>query len=228
MIVDRVKLLLSTQRALSWNVFPSLRAVCVESSENSFYVGFYCDGAITDDEIEHCEDSLDDIFSDFSYLIENEVGMVFETPIIRIDSPNPISLKGDWVYYRHEIPSLKFKPFDLIGLQRSSLTNRVKLFLSTIYGLLGNVFPALRAICGESSEQHIYLCFYYDGEISHEDQKLCENAIDSIKACWENLSENEIMVEFDIFVIRVDYPKQMTLRGDWVYRRYEKSPEVVT
>lgn len=224
MIIDRTDLLISVQRGLSWNVFPSLRAVCVESTENLIYVGFYCDGEVTDVEIDHCEDALSDIIADFSYLVEDEGGMEFETPIIRIDYPDPIPLRGDWVYYRHEDPSVDFKSFDLHSLGVTSQTNRVKLFLSTIYGLLGNVFPSLRAVCAEESENLIYICFYYDGEITDRDAQLCKRSIDRVIECYIHLSDGDKSIVFETPMMRMDYPQKMPLRGSWRYYRYEKTP----
>lgn len=223
MIVDKVDLLISAQRGLSYNVFPSLRAVCVESTENLIFVGFYCDGEVTDIEIEHCEDALDDIIADFSYLVEDEGGLEFETPIICIDYPNPIPLRGDWVYYRHENPSVDFKEFSLDGIGKTSLTNRVKLFLATIYGLLGNVFPSLRAVCAEESESLIYLCFYYDGEITDEDNQLCNHSIDRVLDYFTHLSEGDKSIAFKTQMLRLDYPQKMPLRGSWRYYRYEET-----
>lgn len=103
MIIDRVDLLLSTQRGLLGNVFPKLRAVCVNSTENLVFVCFYCDGEISEEEIEHCESTLDDIIADFCNLAkEGEEEVEFETPIIRLDYPKKMPLTGDWTYYRYE------------------------------------------------------------------------------------------------------------------------------
>ncbi len=98
MIINSVNLRLSAQRGLLGNVFPELRAVCVESTENLIYVCFYCDGEITPEIKEHCECVLDDITSDFCHIDKIE----FETPFIRLDYPKKMPLRGDWVYYRHE------------------------------------------------------------------------------------------------------------------------------
>ncbi len=38
--------------------------------------------------------------------------------------------------------------------------------LSAQRGLFGNVFQKLRAVCVESKENLIFVCFYCDGEIS--------------------------------------------------------------
>jgi hypothetical protein len=103
MVVDMVDLKLSTARGLLGHVFPTLRAVCVNSTENLIRVCFYCNGEITEDHTELCESVLDDVTSDFLHLIkEGEGGLEFETPIIRLDYPNKMPLVGEWVYYRCE------------------------------------------------------------------------------------------------------------------------------
>lgn len=103
MIVDIVDLKLSAQRALLGNVFPKLRAVCVNSSENLVYVCFYIDGEISDEEKELCECTLDDIMADFFMATAKEEDRLeFETPIVRLDYPQHPPLNGHWVYYRSE------------------------------------------------------------------------------------------------------------------------------
>lgn len=98
MIVDIASLELSAQRGLLGNVFPKLRAVCVNSTENLIFVCFYIDGEISEDETEFCESILDDVTADFC--IHDEIE--FETPIIRLDYPERPPLIGHWVYYRYE------------------------------------------------------------------------------------------------------------------------------
>jgi len=101
MLIDMVNLRLSAQRALLWNVFPKLRAVCVDSKENRIYVCFYCDGEISEEDKELCESVLDDIIADF-FITKEEDRIEFETPIIRMDYPKKMLLNGIWVFYRNE------------------------------------------------------------------------------------------------------------------------------
>ncbi len=102
MTIDRVDVLLSAQRSLLGNIFSKLRAVCVDSNENVIFANFYHDGEITDDERELCEHSIDQIIGDFFYISEDKSRIEFEMPIIRLDYPKKIPLRGDWVYYRYE------------------------------------------------------------------------------------------------------------------------------
>ncbi len=92
----------SALRGLLGRVFPKLRAVCVNSTENLIYVCFYIDGEISEDEAEYCEGALDDIIADFCHLTYNGKDIEFETPIVRLDYPQKPSLIGHWVYYRDE------------------------------------------------------------------------------------------------------------------------------
>lgn len=102
MIVNLSTVKLSTVSGLLGNVFPNLRAVCVDSRENLIYIGFYYDGELTNEEKECCESTLDQIFADCSYISEEKVPVNFETKILRLDYPKKMPLIGDWVYYRHE------------------------------------------------------------------------------------------------------------------------------
>lgn len=101
MSFDIVNLKLSAQRGLIGNVFPKLRAVCVDIKENLIYVCFYIDGNILEEEKECCESTLDNIIADFPLVVEGKETK-FETPMIRLDSPQKPPLVGYWVYFRNE------------------------------------------------------------------------------------------------------------------------------
>lgn len=105
MIVESVNLRLSAQRGLLGNVFPKLRAVCVNSTENLIFICFYCDGEISEDDKELCESTLDQVIADF-WIGEGENEIGFEAPIIPLNYPKKMPLNGHWVYYRHEDSSL--------------------------------------------------------------------------------------------------------------------------
>jgi len=97
----------------------------------------------------------------------------------------------------------------------------VNLKLSALAGLLGNVFPKLRAVCVNIDENIIYVCFYIDGEISEEDKECCESALDDIIADFPLESDGK-EIEFETPMIRLDYPQKPPLRGHWVYYRNEE------
>jgi hypothetical protein len=102
MIIDMVDLKLSTIRGLLGRVFPALRAVCINSTENLIQIYFYCDGEITNDKKKMCSSVLDQIVVDFDHLTQNENRLRFEAPVIRLDYPNKMPLTGSWIYYRYE------------------------------------------------------------------------------------------------------------------------------
>jgi len=89
--------------------------------------------------------------------------------------------------------------------------------LSAQRGLFGNVFQKLRAVCVESKENLIFVCFYCDGEISDDDNECCESTLDEIFADCSYVPE----IKFETSIVRLDYPQKMPLIGDWVYYRYE-------
>lgn len=102
MKVPMEDLKLSVQRALLTNVFPTLRAVCVESRENLISLCFYCDGEPSEDNRECCESVMDEVIADFFLASADKPVIEFEMPIIRIDFPKKMPLTGCWVFYRQE------------------------------------------------------------------------------------------------------------------------------
>jgi len=87
--------------------------------------------------------------------------------------------------------------------------DRVDLLLSTQRGLLGNVFSKLRAVSVDSEKSIIFTCFYHDDEITEEERKLCEHTIDQIMADFFYAEEGRPEIEFEMPIIRLDYPKKM-------------------
>lgn len=94
--------------------------------------------------------------------------------------------------------------------------------LSALAGLLTNAFPTLRAICVDSRENLVFVCFYCDGEISEEDNECCESTLDEVFASCAYPT-----IEFETPIVRLDYPKKMPLIGEWVYYRHENSSQYV-
>jgi hypothetical protein len=96
--------------------------------------------------------------------------------------------------------------------------NIINVKLSAQRGLLGNIFPELRAVCVDSKKNLIKICFYIDGEISEKKKECCESTLDQIIADFCNLQEE---IEFETPIIRLDYPQKPILIGYWVYYRQE-------
>ena len=95
-------------------------------------------------------------------------------------------------------------------------------------GLLGNVFPELRAVSVDSKENLIQVYFYVDGEISDEQRECCECVLDDIIADFflTKKYDEKGLLEFEYPVIRLDAPKKPPLVGHWVYYRYEPLPSI--
>ncbi|MBY0529627.1 MAG: hypothetical protein K2P51_05490 [Rhabdochlamydiaceae bacterium] len=96
---------------------------------------------------------------------------------------------------------------------------------STEYALLGVqsalldvVSPELRAVvvdfCKDNNQ--LFLCFYYDGDVSEKLIDLWECAITEASA---GLGPDCIL---DDYVLRLDYPKKIPLRGRYAYFRMEE------
>lgn len=218
MKVPEDDLILSTLRGLLRNVFPELRAVCVESRENLIFVCFYCDGEISDDNKECCESTLDDIFSDFSYI----PGIEFDTPIIRLDYPKKMPLIGEWVYYRHEDSSLGVNKFKS---NNGNLYRDIKITVQR--SLLGNIFPNLRSVCVETNDHLIRIYFYHEYDITEKEIALCQNVIDQMLADFSKNYRGESQIKVEKAIIRVDFPKKMLLTGYRVFYRQEDSSQYV-
>lgn len=102
MSIDIMNLKLSAQRGLLGNVFPRLRAVCLDTKKNSLFICFYVDGKITKSNRDCCESVIDNIAEDFCNVSRNETGIEFATSIVRLDYPQKPPLIGHWIYYRSE------------------------------------------------------------------------------------------------------------------------------
>lgn len=104
-----------------------------------------------------------------------------------------------------------------ITLYRSSPSEereRDYLILSLKRALQGEVFHQLRSAQIRCDEQFIYVYFYYDGEVSEDDQ-------DSMSSIVAESSTDFIYHQFSIEYIRLNYPSPIPIRGDVVYLRKE-------
>ncbi len=93
--IERTDVLLSAQRAMWGEIFPSLRSITVEWSEDCIYVYGYLDGEPSDDDIESISCIATEIVADFR-------GIDIEFEVIRCDYPIPISDSRTIVYLRRE------------------------------------------------------------------------------------------------------------------------------
>ncbi len=80
--------------------------------------------------------------------------------------------------------------------------------------LLGEVAHTLRAAEISWDEQKVHLFFYYDGEISDEDNASAECIASEFISCYPGYA-------LDVSIIRWDYPKKIPESGRLIYLRRE-------
>lgn len=88
--------LLATQNALLGVITPELRAVVVKTDQckNIFYIRFYYDGLISEDQIEEWNCAITEATADLTLHSDEEIN--------RIDYPHPIPIHGSLAYLRKE------------------------------------------------------------------------------------------------------------------------------
>lgn len=84
--------------------------------------------------------------------------------------------------------------------------------------LWGEVSPALRAVKVKWDQDVVYLFYFYDGEISEEDN-------DSAQCVSAEFISSYPEYKLEEFILRVDYPKPIPKEGELVYKRRESNPE---
>ena len=95
---QRIHVLLSIQKALLGNIFPSLRGITVAyKNAPTIHIKCYLDKIISDEDRETIEVFYTEVTSDFS----QEYKFIFETE--RIDFPVKLVILDEWVYLRKEI-----------------------------------------------------------------------------------------------------------------------------
>ncbi len=93
--------------------------------------------------------------------------------------------------------------------------DRVKAIVAMNRALCGEVSPPLRAARVKWDDEIFYLYFYYDGEISEEDNESAECAATEFIACYPEYRPI-------INIIRLDYPHPIPQEeGETVYLRRE-------
>ena len=212
--MTRAKAILSLNRALWVEVSPLLRAALISWNDDEIHLFFYYDGEISEEDNDSAECAATEVIAGYpEYALEID--------ILRWDAPKPIPQTGELVYQRRE------KSATLLSIpQVKDFTDqplRIRIILSTIFALINEVSPALRRAEVSSDENHILLCFYYDGPISEEDA----NCVESVRS--------KVMRDFpshkvEISLLQWDYPKWLPqVMGEnaprCVYRRREADPE---
>lgn len=208
------KAILSMNRALIVEASPTLRAALISWNDEEIHLFFYYDGEISEEDNESAECAATEVIAGYpEYALEID--------ILRWDAPKPIPQTGELVYHRREkseillsIPQVK----DFIDQPL-----RIRIILSTIFALINEVSPTLRRVEVSSDENHILVCFYYDGPISEEDA----NSVESTRSkVMRDFPSHEVKVS----VLQWDYPKWLPqVMGEkaprCVYRRREEDPD---
>ena len=90
------------------------------------------------------------------------------------------------------------------------------MLLSLMRALWGEVSPALRAASIKLDNQTVHVFFFYDGEISDEDQESAECVATEVIASFPNY-------KLEVDIRRLDYPNPLPyVMGELVYKRREK------
>ncbi len=76
------------------------------------------------------------------------------------------------------------------------------------------VSSSLRAARIKWDNKKIYLFFFYEGEISEEDQDSAESAATEVMSDFPDY-------EFEVAILRLDYPLPIPSEGELVYMRRE-------
>ncbi len=212
--LDRVGAILSLNTALLVEVSPALRSAQIKWDQELIHLFFYYDGEVSEEDHESAERVATEVIASYP---EHQL----EIDILRWDYPKPIPKVGELVYYRREPGFIRKQqdPFLHLNEIDPKFLLRIKVILSMIDALLGEVSPALRSATVSWDEKKIHLYFYYDGEISDEDKKSAERIRTKVSS---NFPEYQLNVQ----VIRWDYPKWFPEGAfETVYRKREPNPE---
>ena len=97
-------------------------------------------------------------------------------------------------------------------------TLRIKVLLSTVKALFGEVSPPLRTLRLAWNDEEVCLYYYFDGEISEIDRLSAKRVETKLSS---ELANQTVKSE----IIRLDYPARLPQeKGEAVYRRREVAP----
>lgn len=99
--------------------------------------------------------------------------------------------------------------------------------LSAQRGLLGNIFPNLRAVCVNANDHLIQIYFYHKNSISEKEKALCEDVVNQIITDFAQNRQEKSQIKFDTAIVHIDFPKKMPLIGHWVFYRQEDSSQYI-
>jgi len=202
MKLDYKYMLFNIQEALITHISPSLRAVMLDfdQGQNLFALRFIYHGEMTD--------KLFDLMSCIVAEIDSED---IKTELIRVDEPANIPIQGRLLYLRKEAIPTVYEQKSPVQFVNESTPLVAVLLLGMQGALLGRVTPELRRVTIKVDENLKELDFYYfyDGEISQENFKLSNDAINEACLLFSRYLINK-------HILRIDFPKKIPLFGDRV------------
>jgi len=209
--------------SLVGEVTPEIRAILFsiiqENNQRVLKIYFYHNREISEDQQENyrclCTEGS---YDDDGY---PEYWNAFEVVPVRIDYPAPIPQQERLVYYRKE-------PQDLVGVQKyqSDFISPYVDLGKEYYGahlrlvmqnaLLGRVVPALRRIGMNWFDDHIFVHFYYHGDVKNEYQE----DIDAVMTCFSKYFPSDYI---SVRSYRMDYLQEIPYHEVVPYSRKEQA-----
>jgi hypothetical protein len=213
MISPIYDILLSLQNALGGSVTPQLRAVTVDidMKNHELLPCFFYDGEITEE--------ISDLYSVLLTEIDTNTAENYfcREKILKLASPEKIPIRGKLAYLRYEPTLPMFEKEDRAFLLKEGFPFHAVFRLDMQEALLGKITPALRHVSVgiDPDKKKLTAHFIYDGEISEKNFKLATAAIQESRGTFSGYN-------MDSFIERVDFPNEMSHRGNWLaYWRQE-------
>ena|GEM_PF-3919440 len=197
-VSDPLEGFLYLNRALTYEVFSSLRAVLFKWDVEKLYIFFFCDGEISEDDYESAQCIATQMIANFN-------NFLLDVEIIRLDYPSPVPEIGVLAYHRYESGvdfSKEQEQVKKLLMQNTAIAPRIKMLIAVIVGSLGGIFSTLRSLQIKSNNKSISLCFYTEGEVSQTNLSLLELITSYVASCLPDCA-----VQYENF--RWDYPKEI-------------------
>jgi hypothetical protein len=200
--------------ALFHVITPELRAVTfnLDNINKIFSINFYHDGEASEKNIDLWQCASTEASCRLSPDFHSE------EKIIRIDYPKKIPDDEILIYYRKEpkiLANIK-KTEELIKCDYSEkefFSAKIRCLMQK--AILGNITSNIRQINIEWRENHIYLLFYYHGEIFSLDK---ENMYQIASKLFSYLPNFYIFLRY----FTINEPILLPVHKEFIYARYEK------
>jgi len=199
---DLLEGLLYMNRALTYEIFPSLRTVQLKWDAEKIYIFFFYNGEISEDDSESAECVATQMISNFNNLL-------LEIEMVRLDDPAPIPKIGITAYHRYEASiDLHIEQNQVKELLKNNpdISSKVKILIAIIVGSLGKIYSSLRSLQVNWSNENIYLYFYSEGEVSQLEIILSASVTEYVASCLPNY-----IVKYEN--TRWDFPKKIPIEN---------------